>query len=67
VWAAPARFVELSWRPALAVLLFLLLPLSASTTWAQRLPSAPAAAPIVVASPDVATDVWKSRGHVVHQ
>jgi hypothetical protein len=67
VWAAPVRFAELSLRPALAVLLFLLLPLSASTTSAPRLPSAPAAAPIVVALPAVATDVWKSRGQVVHQ
>ncbi len=67
MWAAPVRFAELSLRLALAVLLVLLLPLSASTTWAPRLPSAPAAAPIVVTLPDVATDVWKSRGHVVHQ
>jgi hypothetical protein len=67
VWAAPVRFAKLSWRPALAVLLFLLLPLSASTTWGPRLPSAPAAAPIVVPLPDVAADVWASRGHVVHQ
>jgi dienelactone hydrolase len=67
VWAAPVRFAKLSWRLALAVLLFLLLPLSASTTWAARPPSAPAAAPIVVALPDVATDAWKSRGHVVRQ
>jgi hypothetical protein len=67
VWAAPVRFAKLSWRPALAILLFLLLPWSASTTWAARLPSAPAAAPIVVPLPDVATDVWQSRGDVVHQ
>jgi hypothetical protein len=67
VWAAAVRFAELSLRPALAVLLFLLLPLSVSREWAPQLPSAPAAAPIVVALPDVATDVWKSRGQVVHQ
>lgn len=67
MWAASVRFAKLSWRHALAILLFLLLPWSASTTWAQPLPSAPAAAPIVVALPDVATDVWESRGHVVHQ
>ena len=65
--AALVRFAELSWRLALATLLFLLLPLSASTTWAPRLPSAPAAAPIVVPLPDVAGDVWQSRGRVVHQ
>jgi Secretory lipase len=67
VWAAPVRFAELYLRPALAVLLFLLLPLSVSRPWPPQLPSAPAAAPIVVALPDVATDVWQSRGHVVHQ
>ena len=65
--AALVRFAERSWRLALAILLFLFLPLSASTTWAARLPSAPAAAPIVVPLPDVAGDVWQSRGHVVHQ
>lgn len=31
-----------------------------------QLPSAPDATPVVVALPDVATDVWNSRGHVVH-
>ena len=66
MWAALFRYAQLSWRPVLAVLLFLLLPLSASTTWPARLPSAPDATPIVVALPDVATDVWESRGHVVH-
>ena len=65
--AALVRFAQRSWRLALATLLFLFLPLSASTTWAARLPSAPAAAPIVVPLPDVAADVWQSRGHVVHQ
>ena len=65
--AALVRFAERSWRLALAILLFLFLPLSASTTWAARLPSAPAAAPIVLPLPDVAGDVWQSRGHVVHQ
>ena len=65
--AALVRFAQRSWRLALATLLFLLLPLSASTTWAPRLPSAPSAAPIVVPLPDVTADVWKSRGHVVHQ
>ena len=63
--AALVRFAELSWRLALATLL--LLGLSALTTCAARLPSAPAAAPIVVALPDVAGDVWQSRGRVVHQ
>jgi hypothetical protein len=67
VWAAAVRFVELSLGPALAVLLFLLLPLSVSRLWAPQLPSAPDPAPIVVALPDVATDVWQSRGQVVHQ
>jgi len=66
VCAALVRFAQRSWRLALATLLFLLLPLSASTTWAA-LPSAPAAAPVVVPLPDVASDVWQSRGHVVHQ
>ena len=66
MWAALFRYAELSWRPVLAVLLFLLLPLSASTTLPVRLPSAPSAKPIVVALPDVAADVWQSRGHVVH-
>src|SRR5262245_42742639 len=63
--AALVRFAELSWRLALATLL--LLGLSALTTCTARLPSAPAAAPIEVPLPDVAHDVWKSRGHVVHQ
>jgi hypothetical protein len=67
VCAGLVRFAQLSWRLALATLLFLLLPLSASTTWAARLPAAPSAAPIVVPLPDVAADVWQSRGHVVHQ
>jgi hypothetical protein len=67
VRAAPVRIAKLSLRLALALLLFLLLPWSASTTWVGRPPSAPAAAPIVVPLPEVATDVWKSRGHVVHQ
>jgi dienelactone hydrolase len=67
VWAAAVRFAELSFRLALAVLLFVLLPWSASRPWALQLPSASAAAPIVVPLPDVATDVWQSRGHVVHQ
>jgi dienelactone hydrolase len=31
------------------------------------LPSAPAAAPIVVPLPDVSEDAWHSRGHVVHK
>jgi dienelactone hydrolase len=67
VWAAPVRFAKLSWRPALAVLLFLLLPLSTLTNWGPPLPSAPDAAPIVLPLPDVAADVWGSRGLVVHQ
>ncbi len=67
MWAAAVRFAELSFRLALAVLLFLLLPWYASRPWAPQLPSAPAEAPIVVPLPDVATDVWQSRGHVVHQ
>ena len=67
MWVALVRFAERNWRLAFATLLFLLLPLSASTTWPARLPSAPGAAPIVVALPDVAADVWQSRGHVVRQ
>jgi hypothetical protein len=67
VFAGLVRFAQLSWRLALATLLFLLLPLSASTTWAARLPAAPSAAPIVLPLPDVAADVWQSRGHIVHQ
>jgi hypothetical protein len=67
VWPALVRFAELSWRLAPAVLLFLLLPLFASTTWPLQLPSAPDATPVVVPLPDVATDVWDGRGHVVHQ
>src|SRR4051812_1332460 len=65
VCAALVRFAELSWRLALATLL--LLPLAALTTCGARLPSAPSAAPIVVPLPDVAGDVWESRGDVVHQ
>jgi hypothetical protein len=65
VSAALVRFAELSWRLALATLL--LLALLALTTCTARLPSAPNAAPIVVPLPDVAADVWNSRGHVVHQ
>jgi alpha-beta hydrolase superfamily lysophospholipase len=65
VCAALVRLAELSWRLALATLL--LLPLSALTSCGARLPSAPDAAPIVVPLPDVAADVWESRGHVVHQ
>jgi pimeloyl-ACP methyl ester carboxylesterase len=63
VCAALVRFAGLSWRLALATLL--LLALSASTSCAARLPSAPAAAPIVVPLPHIAADVWGSRGHVV--
>ena len=63
--AALVRFAELSWRLALATLFFL--APSALTSCAARLPSAPAAAPIVLPLPDVAGDVWESRGHVVHQ
>jgi dienelactone hydrolase len=65
VCAAVVRFAELSWRLALATLL--LLALSALTNCAARLPSAPAAAPIVVPLPNVAGDVWNSRGHVVNR
>jgi pimeloyl-ACP methyl ester carboxylesterase len=56
------RFAELSWRLALATLL--LLPLSALTGCAAPLPPA---APIVLPLPDVARDVWNSRGHVVYR
>src|SRR5690242_3130259 len=65
VYAALVRLAELSWRLVLATLL--LLALSALTTCTARLPSAPSATPIVVPLPDVADDVWQSRGHVVHQ
>jgi len=64
VGAALVRFAGLSCRLALVTLLFL--SLCALTTCTARLPSAPAAAPIVLPLPDVAADVWKSRGHVVH-
>jgi pimeloyl-ACP methyl ester carboxylesterase len=60
-----AGFAELSWRLALAVLLFL--SLSALTSCAAPLPSTPDAAPIVVPLPAIAADVWASRGHVVHR
>jgi hypothetical protein len=65
--AAPVRFFDQSLRMALATLVFLLLPLSASRTWPVQLPSAPAAAPIVLPLPEVAGDVWETRGDVVHQ
>jgi predicted alpha/beta-fold hydrolase len=65
VCAALVRFAELSWRLALATLLFL--SLSTLTSCTARLPSAPDAAPIVMPLPHVAGDVWQSRGHVVHQ
>ncbi|MFG1931664.1 lipase family protein [Mycobacterium sp. NPDC048908] len=55
----------MSLRLALALLLSLtvykLMGLS------PQLPSAPDSAPILVALPDVATDVWQSRGQVVHE
>ena len=35
--------------------------------WGSQLPSAPDAAPIVLPLPDVAADVWSSRGLVVNQ
>jgi hypothetical protein len=63
--AALVRVAQLSWRLALAALL--VLSLSALTSYGARLPSAPAAAPIVVPLPDVAGDVWEGRGHVVSQ
>jgi dienelactone hydrolase len=65
VCTALVRFAQLSLRLALATLLFL--SLSALTSYGARLPSAPAAAPIVLPLPDVAGDAWESRGHVVHQ
>src|SRR5436305_11858913 len=65
--AGPVRFFDQSLRMALATLLFLLLPLSASMTWPVQLPSAPDAAPIVLPLPEVASDVWETRGDVVHQ
>lgn len=61
--AALVRLPELSWRLALATLL--VLPLPALTGCTAGLPSAPAAAPIVLPLPDVAEDVWRRRGHVV--
>jgi dienelactone hydrolase len=67
VCAAPVGFAQLSWQLALATALFLILPLSASISYGARLPSAPAAAPLVLPLPEVAGDVWDSRGHVVHQ
>ena len=63
--AAVVRFAGLSCRLVLLTLLFL--SLCALTTCTARLPSAPAAAPMVLPLPDVAADVWKSRGNVVHQ
>jgi alpha-beta hydrolase superfamily lysophospholipase len=65
VSAALARCAELSRRLALATLL--ILSFSAMTGCATRLPSAPAAAPIVLPLPEVAADVWDRRGHVLHQ
>lgn len=62
--AALVRFAKSGWRLALATLLFL--PLLALTNCEPQLPSAQDAAPIVVPLPDVAGDVWESRGHVVH-
>jgi hypothetical protein len=67
VRTALIRFAELSWRLALAIALFLFLPLSTSMSYGARLPSAPDAAPIVVPLPEVAEDVWQSRGRVVRQ
>ena len=64
VWTALTRFVKSGWRLALATLLFL--PMLALATCEPQLPSVPDAAPIVVPLPDVAADVWESRGHVVH-
>jgi len=63
--AALVRFAELSWRLMLATLFFL--APTALTSCTARLPSAPGAPPIVLPLPHVAEDVWKSRGHVVHQ
>jgi alpha-beta hydrolase superfamily lysophospholipase len=52
-------------RLALATLL--LLTFYKLMTFAPPLPSAPAAAPVVVPLPDISGDVWDSRGHVVHE
>ena len=62
VSAALVRFAGLSRRLAFAALLFL--PLSALTGCATPVPPP---APIVSPLPDVARDVWNSRGHLVHQ
>jgi hypothetical protein len=67
MWARPVQLAKLCWRPALAVIVFLLLPASTVMDLSPALPSAPDAAPIVVPLPNIAGDVWGSRGHVVHK
>ncbi|OBF40822.1 hypothetical protein A5724_07145 [Mycobacterium sp. ACS1612] len=62
MWAALVRFAGLSWRLDLAALL--LLVLSALPGCATPVPPP---APIVSPLPDIAGDVWNSRGHIVRQ
>ena len=54
-----------SWRLVLAIVA--MVPLLALTTYEPRPLSSPIAEPIVVPAPDVADDVWQSRGRVVSQ
>lgn len=62
--AALVRFAEQGGRLALATLLFV--PLLNLATREPPLPSAPAVAPIESSQlPDVAADIWTSRGRVV--
>jgi pimeloyl-ACP methyl ester carboxylesterase len=65
VLAALVRFAEASLRLALAILLAL--TFYKLMTLSPPLPSAPAEAPVVVPLPDIAGEVWDSRGHVVHE
>jgi dienelactone hydrolase len=65
VSAALVRFARLSLRLALATLL--LLTFYKLMTVAPPLPSAPAAAPVVVPFPDIPRGVWDSRGRVLHE
>jgi pimeloyl-ACP methyl ester carboxylesterase len=62
VRAALLRVAGLSWRLAVSALVFL--SLSALPGCAAPVPPP---TPVVSPLPDVATDVWNSRGHLVHQ
>ena len=54
-------------RSGLSLAAVLVLTVPSTTSCAEILPSAESAPPIVLSLPDVAADVWASRGHVLRR